>query len=98
MANSYLDDLKRRLGEIEHDMARAKRKVEAGEPADRVRASGDLAELEFRHKEVEERIAEAEKRHADDWSPEHKRLHEDVDDLGNALARWATLYLRDRGL
>lgn len=98
MADTYIEDLKRRLRLIEDKMDRARGRAEAGDLHDKVTAEGDLAELDLRRKEVVERIADAEKRDAEDWSPEHKRLHEDVDDLGNALERWATRYLRERGL
>jgi predicted nucleic acid-binding Zn-ribbon protein len=96
MADSYIDDLKQRLRRLEHEMQEARRRIDTGQPADRVRASGDLAELEARHKELERRLADAEKHHAGDWSDTHRGLRQELDSLGDALERWTTSHVGGR--
>ncbi len=96
MTDNYIEDLKQRLGRLEHEMQEARRRVETGEPADRVRASGDLAELEARHKTLEARLADAEKHDAGDWSDTHRTLRQDLDSLGDALEHWATSHIGGR--
>lgn len=83
----YIAELKQQLSELDHEMARCRRQVESGELRDRPHAAGELATLQSRHQEIEQRLAEAEKRDAEDWSDLHAGFREQLDGIGNALER-----------
>ncbi len=97
MADSmYIDDLKQRLRRVEREIAEARRHVESGKPADKTRAAGELAVLEDRHKELDQRLHEAERDDAEDWSATHSGFREQLDSLGDALERWIGSHGGDR--
>lgn len=93
--SEYIHDLKHELRELEKDMARARRRLDAGEIRDRPDAAGDLAVLEARHAEIEARIDAAREDGAEEWSSLHEGFREQLDDIGRTIA--SLFGPRDRG-
>lgn len=83
----YIAELKQQLSELDREIARRRREVDSGALRHRPEAAGELAVLQDRHKEVEQRLAEAEKRDAEDWSDLHAGFREQLDGIGDALER-----------
>lgn len=85
---SYLDHLKKRLTEVEHQISEAKKFLDRGNLAQKVTAAGELTLLEADHEKVSKRIEKAEHLHADDWSQLRATFHEDLDSLSDAIEKW----------
>ena len=88
--SKYLSDLERKLHEIESRIKAARARVDAGKPADVVAASGELAVLEAKHKELEEKVDRARTRHTEDWSIMHTELVEDYDNIMSGISKWVS--------
>ena len=92
----YIADLKRDLRQLETEIARARRVLNSGSLREKPHAASELATLEREHKELEHRLAEAEKHDAKDWSATHSGLREQLDAVGDALERWIGSYTGGR--
>jgi len=84
----YLRELKERLQSLDTKIADARQRLQAGLPKDKVLAAEDLAVLETRHRELEEKISAASEQHAEDWSTLHVELQKEVDVLTRSIERW----------
>ena len=92
--STYIEDLKGEMRELETEIARARRHLDSGALRDKPHAAGELATLEGDHRQLEQRLAEAEKDDAEDWSDIHTGQREQLDAMGDALERSVGSYGR----
>jgi hypothetical protein len=89
-AVNYLEDLAAKLKAIDAKIELARRRLDSGEPSDAVKAAGELAVLEAKHRDFAAKIEEAKARHTENWSLIHTELAEDYDAIMNNLENWIT--------
>jgi hypothetical protein len=86
---AYLEDLTRRIENLEFRMAKDRRQLAEGEPRAKVEAAGDLAVLEQRLSEARQKLSRLEAEPAGEWENIKSELEEEFDHLEVAFERWA---------
>lgn len=89
---NYTEHLAEKLRGIDSKIAMARKKLDEGKASDKVAAARELSVLEARHQELQEKIDQASKEHAENWSSAHIEYKEDLDALLYSLERWITKY------
>ncbi len=90
--DSYIDLLKDRVQALEADIARARRAMEEGAADARAEALRQLTVLEQRRRDLNERIADAIEKHAENWSDLRKSFQEEIDGLRETFEAWLGKY------
>lgn len=89
---TYIDDLKKNIGVIDRKLTDARKKFEQAELSEKVEALNEVAWLKIRHKHLLDRLEEAKKKHADEWSEVHKYFTKDIDALLDEVERLIVKY------
>lgn len=84
---TYIDDLKSGLSQIDQKLAATRKHLEAGDGSATVEALKEISWLETRHKDLVDRLEKAESHHAEDWAEWHKGLREELDGVFDTLER-----------
>lgn len=85
---NYLDHLKARIAEVDHEIAKAVEFLEHGKLKEKVAAAGELTLLQSSRQRLAQKLEKAKADHAEEWSTLQMVLREDLDALADALETW----------
>ncbi len=91
--SNYIEDLERKLVEIDDGIAAAQTRFDHGDEGDKVGALAELSLLRQRHDDLAQRIATAKEKGADTWSALHMSFREEADALKDTFEKWLTKLL-----
>lgn len=86
--DNYLEHLKARIAEIDHEIAKAVDFLEHGKLKEKVVAAGELTLLQNDRERLTRKLEKAKESHADEWSALQTAFREDLDALADAIETW----------
>lgn len=86
---AYVQDLKRRIDDLETRMTEDRKRLASGGREEKVEAAGDLGVAEQRLAEARQKLSRLEKEHEGAWEDFKTELEEDLDHIELAIERWA---------
>lgn len=90
MSNAtYVQDLKRRLDDLEARMEEDRKRLASGGREERVEAAGDLGVAEQRLAETRRKLSRLKNEPRGAWEDLKTELEEDLDHIELAIERWA---------
>ncbi|WP_137702311.1 hypothetical protein [Marimonas lutisalis] len=86
----YLEHLASKLHEIDSGIEAAKAKLEKADIGEKTKALAELSQLRLLHEDLSNRIEDAKKKDADEWSSLRTGFQEEADGLKDTVEKWLT--------
>ncbi|MEJ1995891.1 MAG: hypothetical protein P8X75_11900 [Limibacillus sp.] len=89
---AHVRHLTERIKDLELRLGADKARLETGTPSEKVEAAGDLALVERRIADLEEKLKKAEAEPEGFWERVKDELEEDIGSIETAFSRWTDKY------